>query len=133
MMTDPISDMLTRLRNAAKARHEEVTLPWSRIKERIAQILVREGYLREVKRIKPKEGGGELLRIQLKYDQEGNPVIAGLKRVSRPGLRIYVGYREIPAVRRGLGINILSTPRGIIVDREARKAKVGGELLCSVW
>jgi small subunit ribosomal protein S8 len=133
MMTDPISDMLTRLRNAAKARHEEVTLPWSRIKERIAQILVREGYLRDVKRIKPKEGGGELLRIQLKYDKGGNPVIAGLKRVSRPGLRVYVGYREIPSVRRGLGVNILSTPRGVIVDREARKAKVGGELICSVW
>jgi small subunit ribosomal protein S8 len=132
-MTDPIADMFTRIRNAARARHESVDVPWSRIKERIAQLLAEEGYLREVRRVKPKQGSGDWLRIQLKFDGARNPIIAGLRRVSRPGLRVYVGYREIPLIRRGLGVSILSTPRGVVVDREARKAKTGGELICSVW
>jgi small subunit ribosomal protein S8 len=132
-MTDPIADMFTRIRNAAHAHHDAVELPWSRIKEKIAQLMVEEGYLREVRRIKTKKGSGELLRIQLKFDREKNPVIAGLRRVSRPGLRVYVGYREIPLIRRGLGVSILSTPNGVIVDRDARKAKMGGELIGSIW
>ena len=132
-MTDPIADMFTRIRNAARARHDGVELPWSRIKEKIAQLMVDEGYLKEVKRVKSKSGGGDWLRIQLKFDGQKNSVVAGLCRVSRPGLRVYVGYREIPLIQRGLGISILSTPKGVLVDREARKAKMGGELICSMW
>ncbi|SRR5712692_2299049 len=133
VMTDPIADMLTRIRNAARARHESVDVPWSRIKERIAKILVEEGYLEEVKRVKAKGWVGEELRIQLKFDKNNNPVISELKRVSRPSMRVYVGVEEIVPIRKGLGINVLSTPKGILVDREAQKAKVGGELICSVW
>ncbi|HWP57151.1 MAG TPA: 30S ribosomal protein S8 [Candidatus Acidoferrales bacterium] len=133
MMTDPIADMLTRIRNAAQARHDSVDVPFSRMKERIAHLLVEEGYLKEARKVKARKGGKDLLRIQLKYDREKNSVISGLRRVSRPGLRVYVGYREIPLIRRGLGISLLSTPKGVVVDREARRAKVGGELLCSVW
>ncbi len=132
-MTDPIADMLTRIRNAGRARHENVVVPWSRVKERITQVLVQEGYLLDVRRVKARGWTGEELRIQLKYDKENNPVISGLKRVSRPGLRVYVGSQEIAPVRKGLGVNILSTPKGILADRDAQKSNVGGELICSVW
>jgi small subunit ribosomal protein S8 len=132
-MTDPIADMFTRIRNAARARHESVGVPWSSVKERIAKILVDEGYLHEAKRVKAKDRAGEELRIQLKFDKNNNPVISGLKRLSRPSLRVYVSVKEIPPIRKGLGISILSTPKGILVDREAQKARVGGELICSVW
>ena len=132
-MTDPIADMLTRVRNAARARHEDVEIPWSRTKESVARLLVEEGYLLAAERAKNKRGPGETLRIQLRFDKENVPVISGLKRVSRPGLRVYVGYEQIHPIRGGLGINILSTPKGIMVDREAQRAKVGGELICSVW
>lgn len=132
-MTDPIADMLTRIRNAGRARHESVEIPWSRIKEEIVRVLVEEGYLQEFKKFKAKDRGGDKLRIQLKFDKENSPVISGLKRISRPSLRVYVGTKEISPVRKGLGVNILSTPRGILADREAQKAKVGGELICSVW
>lgn len=132
-MTDPIADMLTRIRNASHARHQEVEIPWSRIKESIAFLLEDEGYLGGIKKVQLKDRVGEVLLVQLKFDRANTPVITGLKRVSRPGRRVYVGSQEIPAVRRGLGINILSTPKGILVDRKAKKAKVGGELLCSVW
>ena len=132
-MTDPIADMLTRIRNACQARHQDVEIPWSRIKEGIASLLEEEGYVQEVKRVKLKDKIGEVLRVQLKFDTDNKPVISGLKRVSRPGRRVYVGSQEIPAVRRGLGINILSTPKGILVDRQAQRERVGGELLCSVW
>lgn len=132
-MTDPVADMLTRIRNAARARHESVEVPASRVKETIARLLVEEGYLQEVKRVKAKEKAGEVLRIQLKFDQQNNPIILGLKRVSRPGRRVYVGTRDILLVRKGLGINILSTSQGIMVDRRALKSKLGGELICSVW
>ena len=132
-MTDPVADMLTRIRNAASARHESVEMPASRVKETIARLLVEEGYLQEVKKVKAKDKAGEVLRIQLKFDQQNNPIILGLKRVSRPGRRVYVGTREILLVRKGLGINILSTPQGIMVDRKALKANLGGELICSVW
>lgn len=132
-MTDPIADMLTRIRNAARARHESVEVPCSRIKEQVLRVLVEEGYLQEFKKVKAKGRAGENLRIQLKFDKESKPIISGLKRVSRPSVRVYVGFREIPLIRKGLGINVLSTPRGILVDREALKVKVGGELICSVW
>ncbi len=132
-MTDPIADMLTRIRNAGRARHETVEIPSSRIKEGIAHVLVEEGYVQEVRRVKANDGPGEKLHIKLKFDKENNPIILGLRRVSRPSLRVYVGAKEIPPVRKGLGINILSTPKGIMVDREAQKARVGGELICSVW
>lgn len=140
-MTDPIADMLTRIRNGARARHESVEVPWSRTKEEIVRILVQEGYLEEAKKGKSKavkKGKargwmGEMLHIQLRFDGENRPIISGLKRISRPGRRVYVGVGEIPPIRKGLGVNILSTPKGIVADREAKKANVGGELICSVW
>ena len=132
-MTDPISDMLTRIRNAGRARHESVVVPWSRVKEHVAEVLVEEGYLKEIKKVKAVGRAGEELVIQLKFDRQNQPVISGVKRISRPSRRVYVGARGAPPVRKGLGINILSTPKGILVDREAQKANVGGELLCSVW
>ncbi len=132
-MTDPIADMLTRIRNGGRAHHREVEIPWSRVKESIARLLVEEGYVREVKRSKPKDSVGEILRVQLKFDKDDKPIITGIMRVSRPGRRVYVGNKEIPQVRRGLGVNLISTPKGILVDRQARKSRVGGELLCSIW
>ena len=132
-MTDPIADMLTRIRNASRARHESVQVPWSRIKEAITRVLVEEGYLQEVKRVRAKNRAGEELRITLRFDKANKPVISGLRRVSRPSLRVYVRAKEIAPIRKGLGISILSTPKGILVDRQAQKAKMGGELICSVW
>jgi small subunit ribosomal protein S8 len=132
-MTDPIADMLTRIRNASRARHQKVTVPWSRLKENIVKVLIDEGYLKESKKVKASRGGGEEMLIQLRFDRDSRPIISGLKRVSSPGRRIYVGAREVPPIRKGLGIHILSTPKGILVDREAQRAKVGGELICSVW
>ncbi|MPZ74935.1 MAG: 30S ribosomal protein S8 [Deltaproteobacteria bacterium] len=132
-MTDPIADLLTRIRNASRARHQKVLVPWSRVKENIVKVLVDEGYVREYKKVKATEGAGENLIIQLKFDRESRPIIVGLKRVSRPSLKVYVGAQKVTPVRKGLGINILSTSKGILVDREAQRAKVGGELLCSVW
>ena len=132
-MTDPIADMLTRIRNAARARHQKVSVPWSRLKENIIKILIEEGYLKELKKVKAPQGGGEDLVIQLRFDRENRPIISGMKRVSTPGRRVYVGANEVPPIRKGLGIQILSTPKGILVDRNAQKAKVGGELICSVW
>ena len=132
-MTDPIADMLTRIRNASRARHQTVTVPWSRLKENIVRVLIEEGYIKELKKTKAAQGGSEEMAIQLKFDRENRPVISGLKRVSRPSRRVYVGVEEVAPVRRGLGVQILSTPKGILVDREAQRAKVGGELICSVW
>lgn len=132
-MTDPIADMLTRIRNASSARHQKVTVPWSKVKENIIKILIEEGYLKEQKKVKAAEGWGEDLVIQLKFDRENRPIITGMKRVSSPGRRVYVGANEVIPIRKGLGINVLSTPKGILVDRAAQRAKVGGELICSVW
>lgn len=132
-MTDPIADMLTRIRNAARARHESVGMRWSRTKEEIAKIMVAEGFLLEARKTKAKEWSGEELLIQIRFDTTKQPIISGLRRISRPGRRVYVGSKEIPPIRGGLGINILSTSKGILVDREARKANLGGELICSVW
>lgn len=132
-MTDPIADMLTRIRNASRARHQKVAVPWSRLKENIVKILIDEGYLREQKKVKAAVGAGEEIVIALKFDRENQPIITGMKRVSTPGRRVYVGANAVPPVRKGLGINILSTPKGILVDREAQRSNVGGELICSVW
>ena len=132
MLTDPVADMLTRIRNANHARKAAVDMPWSRHKEAIAKALVTEGYLESAAEV-AEEGKGRTLRIGLRYDDRRRPVILGMKRVSRPSLRVYVGATEIPAIRKGLGVNVLSTPKGVLVDREARKQGVGGELLCTVW
>jgi len=132
-MTDPIADMLTRIRNASRARHQKVVVPWSRVKESIVKVLIAEGYLKDAKKVKAAQGGGDELVIQIKFDKENQPIILQLRRVSSPGRRVYVGAKSVTPVRKGLGVNVLSTPKGIMVDREAQKAKLGGELICSVW
>lgn len=129
MMTDPVSDMLTRIRNAALARHERTHVPASRLKQHIAEILKLEGYIADVR---PEEDG-RTLTIVLKYGRDRTSAIDGIRRVSRPGRRVYVPHDRIPRVLSGLGVAILSTSRGIMSDREARRQKVGGELLCEVW
>jgi small subunit ribosomal protein S8 len=131
MMTDPIADLLTRIRNATHARKASVDMPFSREKERVARVLVAEGYLASATMVEAQPRN--VLRIELRYDAQRRPVILGIRRVSRPSLRVYVGAKEIPSVRRGLGINILSTPKGVLVDRDARRENVGGEVLCTVW
>jgi small subunit ribosomal protein S8 len=130
-MTDPIADLLTRIRNGNGARKERVDVPWSSLKDAIARVLISEGFLRDATVV--GEGTGKQLRLALKYDEQRRPVITGIERVSRPSLRVYVGKEEIPLVRGGLGINVLSTPAGVLVDREAKQRGIGGELLCAVW
>jgi len=131
-MTDPIADMLTRLRNGAMAYHDTVDMPWSKLKESLAAVLVAEGYIREAKRIKVEGQVWDVLRVQLKFDANHRPVFSSIQRVSRPGRRVYLGYKDIHPLRGGLGVHVFSTPKGLMADREAVKAKVGGELLCSV-
>ncbi len=130
-VTDSIADLLTRVRNGARARKEQVDVPWSRVKARLVELLTTEGFLKDYSVV--EQGPHRVLRVWLKYDSQNRPVILGLKRVSRPSLRVYVGAKDIPPVRRGLGVNILSTPAGILTDREARKRNVGGEIMCAVW
>ena len=129
--TDPIADMLTRIRNANSAKHKEVDVPASNIKRAIAQILVDEGYIASFEEIKDEKQG--MLRVTLKYDENGKRVIDGLKRISKPGLRIYVNKDELPQVLNGLGIALISTSKGIKTDKEARKEGLGGEVLAYVW
>ena len=129
--TDPIADMLTRIRNANSAKHKEVDIPASNMKRAIAQILLDEGYIASFEEIKDEKQG--MLRVTLKYDENGKRVIAGLKRISKPGLRIYVNKDELPQVLNGLGIALISTSKGIKTDREARKEGLGGEVLAYVW
>ena len=131
MVTDPIADMLTRIRNAILARHDFVLVPSSRIKLSIARILREEGFVNdyEVLRGKPQR----IIKIYLKYGDKKEPVLTGLKRVSKPGLRVYVQRTEIPRVYGGLGIAILSTPKGLMIGQQAWRQKVGGELLCYIW
>ena len=131
MNADPIADMLTRIRNANKLRYEEVAMPSSKIKEGIAKILVSEGFIGSY-RIDENEGKKELV-LTLKYSATGERVITGLKRISKPGLRVYAEADKIPSVLKGLGIAIVSTPNGLLTDRQARKQHVGGEILCYVW
>ncbi len=132
MLTDPISDMLTRIRNGALARHERVTLPSSRLKRHVAEILVNEGFVSSVAG-DVDDKGHDVLTLVLKYGGDRRPAIEGVRRVSRPGRRVYVPCVDIPRVRHGMGISVLSTSRGVMSDRDARKQGVGGEILCEVW
>lgn len=131
-LTDPIADMLTRIRNACGSKHRRVDMPVSKLKTEIARILKENAYITDYKLVESPEGK-TMLRVALKYAQGGQPVIRELHRVSTPGLRKYVGVTEIPRVRNGLGMAILSTSRGVMSDREARAARTGGELLALVW
>ena len=131
VMTDPIADMLTRIRNANKARHEKLEFPASNTKKEIAEILKREGFVRDYEFIADNKQG--VLRVVLKYGVNEQHVITGLKRISKPGLRVYVKADEIPRVLNGLGIAIISTSKGILSDKEAREQTVGGEVLAYVW
>ena len=131
MVTDPVADMLTRVRNGSLAEHEKVDIPSSRLKVRLAEILKEEGFIKNFRLIEDKRQG--VLRVYLKYGPGQERVISGLRRVSKPGRRLYVGADRIPSVLGGMGVAILSTPRGVLTDRESRKAKVGGEVLCYVW
>ncbi|BBI36018.1 30S ribosomal protein S8 [Cohnella abietis] len=131
VMSDPIADMLTRIRNANLVRHESVELPASTVKKQIAEILKREGFIRDTEYVEDNKQG--LIRIFLKYGPSNERVITGLKRISKPGLRVYTKSTEVPRVLGGLGIAIISTSKGIITDKEARQGKSGGEVLCYVW
>lgn len=131
MMTDPIADMLTRIRNALKAKHEEVEIPSSKMKTEIAAILKTEGYIKNYHLIEDNKQG--ILKVYLKYGEKGESVIRGLKRISKPGCRIYVKAQKIPGVANGLGSAILTTPKGIMTDRTCRQLRVGGEVLCYIW
>jgi len=131
-MTDPIADMLTRIRNAVRARHPRVDIPHSRLKEGLAEILKKEGFVDAVAVVRPKEGF-PLIRIALRYSPEGEPLISGVERVSRPGRRVYCSKGEIPQVLGGLGVSVLSTSRGLMSGEDCRKTGVGGEILCNVW
>jgi small subunit ribosomal protein S8 len=130
MMTDPIADMLTRIRNAVAVKKSEVVLPYSKIKHELAKILKREGYLLEVEKIEEQFNS---LKLILKYNDDGQPAILHLKRVSKPGRRVYVSKDKIPYVLNNLGIAVLTTSRGIMTNRQARRSKVGGEIICEVW
>ena len=132
-MTDPIADMLARLRNANSAYHDAVTMPHSKIKAGIAEILKQEGYIAGFAVAPNTKGPGEVLTISMKYSAERRRTIAGIKRISTPGLRVYRKSDTVPRVLGGLGVAVLSTSQGLMTDREARKRKVGGEVLCYVW
>lgn len=130
-MTDPVSDLLTRIRNATSVRHDRMDVPASKMKLEIAKILKQEGYIRTFKMI--EEGPQGTIRIYLKYADDGEPVIHGLRRVSRPGRRVYRGAGELDKVRNGLGVAVISTNRGVVTDEQARGLQVGGEVLCEIW
>ncbi|MCL1806416.1 MAG: 30S ribosomal protein S8 [Oscillospiraceae bacterium] len=130
-ITDPVADMLTRIRNANAARHETVDIPASNLKKSIAGILLEEGYIKNVQNIEDKGQG--VIRVALKYLPTKEKAITGLRRVSKPGLRIYAGSEELPQVLRGLGIAIISTSKGLMTDKKARAANIGGEVLAFVW
>jgi small subunit ribosomal protein S8 len=130
MMTDPIADMLTRVRNAVMIKAEKVDVPASRIKLEIAKLMKEEGFIRAYKILKDKRQG--ILRISLKY-VEGKSVMTGLKRISKPGRRVYVGYDKVPVAMGGIGITILTTPKGLLSDTACKLQKMGGEVLCQIW
>lgn len=131
MMTDPIADMITRIRNGVNAKHDSVDIPGSNIKRAIAQILLEEGYIKSCDFI--EDGKQGIIRVDLKYGPNQEKVISGIKRISKPGVRVYVKAQEVPKVLGGLGIAIISTSKGILTDKGAREAGVGGEVLCFVW
>ena len=131
MMTDPISDMLARIRNGSLARHDRVEMPHSNLKKHLAEVLKQEGFLDDVRE---SDGEGKkTLTLVLRYGKDKSSAIDGIRRVSAPGRRVYVRYDRIPRVRSGMGVSILSTSRGVMTDRQAREQKVGGELLCEIW
>ena len=130
-MTDPIADMLTRIRNANTAGHKTVDVPASNMKRAIAEILFKEGYIKSFEEIKDDTQG--IIRVTLKYDEKGTRVIDGIKRISKPGLRVYAGKEELPKVLNGLGIALISTSKGIKTDKEARELGIGGEVLAYIW
>jgi len=130
-ITDPIADMLTRIRNASAAKHDTVDIPASKMKKAIAQILTDEGYIKNYQLI--DDGTQGIIRVTLKYGRSKSQVITGLKRVSKPGLRVYAGSQELPRVLRGLGIAIISTSKGVMTDKKARSQNVGGEVLAFIW
>ena len=132
MMTDPVSDMLTRIRNAGRARQANVAVPASKLKLGIARVMVDKGFLDAVEEDSSDDGHPEL-RITLRLGRDGTTIIDGMRRVSRPSRRVYVGAKEVPRVRGGLGIAIMSTPRGVMADDAAREQNVGGEVMCEVW
>ena len=130
-MTDPISDMLTRIRNATTVRHDRTDVPASKMKLEIAKILKQEGFIRTFKML--EEGPQGLIRIYMKYAEDGEPAIHGVERVSKPGRRVYRSVDELPKVRAGLGVAVISTNRGVLTDEQARSLRVGGEVLCEIW
>jgi small subunit ribosomal protein S8 len=130
-ITDPIADMLTRIRNANTSKHKTVDIPASNMKRSIAEILFKEGYIKSFEEIADDNQG--IIRITIKYDEKGNKVIAGLKRISKPGLRVYASKDELPKVLNGLGIALISTSKGVITDKEARNLGIGGEVLAYIW
>jgi len=131
MVTDPIGDLLIRLKNGSQRRFETVAVPTSKLKRAILEILRKEGYVNRVE--DGVKDGHPVLQVHLKYVDDGQPMITGLERISRPGRRVYVGSQEIKKVRNGIGLSILSTSKGIMTDQESRKNRLGGEVLCSVW
>lgn len=130
-ITDPLADMLTRIRNAGKAKHKSVDIPGSKLKASLAAVMKNEGYIKNYKFIKDNKQG--ILRIYLKYDKEDNHVIYGIERASKPGRRVYVNSTEIKPVLNGLGISVLSTSKGLLTDTQSRKENIGGEILCNIW
>jgi small subunit ribosomal protein S8 len=128
---DPITDLLNRLRNGMRAGHDRVQVPASRLKEDLLKVLAEEGYIASYRRADDK--GRPVLRVGLKYDGEGEPIVTGLERVSRPGRRVYAAAKEIPEVLGGLGISIVSTSKGIVTGKAARESRLGGEILCNIW
>ena len=130
-MTDPIADMLTRVRNASSVQHDTVDIPASNIKKEIARILLEEGYIKGYDVI--EDGKQGLIRMQLKYGKNGEKVITGIKKISKPGMRVYADNHSVPKVLNGLGISIISTSKGILTDKQARELGIGGEVICYVW
>lgn len=131
MVTDPIADLLNRIRNAAQRGHDAVVVPASKMKGEILRILKEEGFIGPFE--KSDAGGHPAFKIELRYVEQGQPVIAGTARISRPGRRVYVGKQDVPKTRGGLGVTIVSTSKGVMTERECRRAGLGGEVLCSVW
>jgi small subunit ribosomal protein S8 len=130
MFTDPIADMLTRIRNASAAKKSELVLPYSKFKASLATLLLAEGFISGMNEL---AGEMKMLQINLKYDTAGEPVIAGIKRVSKPGQRIYLGSERLPRTNSGFGVTVVSTSKGLLTDKQARKEKVGGEVVCQIW
>jgi small subunit ribosomal protein S8 len=132
-LTDPIGDMLTRIRNAIQARHDSVVIPLSKEKMAIARVLKDEGFIRDFELVREKNAKTRMMRVHIKYVGKKDSVVTGLRRISKPGLRVYNGSKEIPVLHSGLGLVVMSTPAGVISGRKARQLNVGGEVLCYIW